>query len=205
MSSAPPWTRYSGTPSGRSAAGEASANRSGTAFTAPPRSVFAGTRPERSLGAALEIDHTRLRDRCDGDDPRRCAWSRRRKSMPGRDPEGEVAARRVAARRDSGRIDGVNRLEVIDRGGDVFERARPAAALLAHAPVLDVPRGNSPAREIDRQRGHQRAIPADPPEASVDEHHARPRPALTCGQVKIGDLIGVIAVRDRSGRRQRRL
>ena len=116
-----------------------------------------------------------------------------------------MATCRVAARDDPLGLDVRYRGEVIDRGGDVLERAGPAAAVLPDPPELDVPGGDPSPGQVDREWRHQRPVPARPPEPTVEQHDARPRPSVPSGQVEIGDLVVVVAVRDaRRGRRRGR-
>jgi len=121
--------------------------------------------------------------------------------MACRQPECEVPAGRVADRDDPGWVDTVETGKRIGSGRDVLERAGPAASLLAHPPVLDVPDGEAPARKVVRQWRHQRAVPPPLPETSVNEDDRRARP-LTDRQVEIPDLVGMVAVRDLTGRRE---
>ena len=128
---------------------------------------------------------------------RRALW----KPMAPGEPDGQVPSRRVAEGDDAGAVDLVELGDLVDRGGGVCQRSGPATAGLADAPVLDVPGGDSPAREVMRERRHQGAIPPPLPEAPVDQDDCRPWP-FTEREVKVADLIGVVAVRDLTGRRK---
>jgi hypothetical protein len=99
----------------------------------------------------------------------------------------------------TGRIELRHIGERVDAGGDVEQSARPASSLLADTAVLEVPGSEATSREVERQRGHHRAIPALAPEAAVDEHDTRPGTVGRGGQVQVGDLIGVVAVADDEG------
>jgi hypothetical protein len=69
-------------------------------------------------------------------------------------------------------VDVRNAPQRVDGLRDVLEGARPAAAVLPHSAVLDVPAGETAPGEVERERRHQRPIPALAPEAAVQEHDA---------------------------------
>ena len=93
-------------------------------------------------------------------------------------------------------IDAVELGERVDRGRDVLERARPAAALLADAPVLDVPDGEA--------RGAARSRASGVISVRSQPHRQKPPWIRTTAatarsprrQVQVADLVGVIAVGD---------
>src|SRR5215211_9551218 len=90
-----------------------------------------------------EVDDAGLRDGCAYAHLRSGAWSVRREARARRRPEREVTAGRVPERGDMAKVERrVHVGEEVDRGGDVEERGRPAAARRRPDPaVLDVPRG----------------------------------------------------------------
>src|SRR6185295_7909803 len=108
---------------------------------------FDGAVAEIVAPRALEVADAGLRDGGD----RAHAWrgaDAARQAMPSREPQREVPARGVTAGRDPRLVDLLDVGEVVDRGGDVLERPRPAAALLADAPKLDVPGGDAAPGEV---------------------------------------------------------
>ena len=129
--------------------------------------------------------------------PRSPGW----KAVPGSGPEREMAAGGVTTAHDALRVDRRDIGQMVDGEGDILERPGPPAVGLTHPSVLDVPCREPPGREIDGERRHQSPIPACAPEPAVDQHDARPRPAVPRGKMEIADLVGVRAVGDaRRGR-----
>jgi hypothetical protein len=83
-------------------------------------------------------------------------------------------------------------------GANVVERARPAAALVADAPVFKI--GGSKTRGRERSAKMASVIEAVPrsPEAAVNVHHERTRilTSSSCRQPQIQKLVRVRAVRN---------
>ena len=78
---------------------------------------------------------------------------------------------------------------------DIVKRARPAAALLAHPAILDVPHGKAGlSQRLAEEIGVVEAVPC-PPVAAMDKDDNRMRP-LTRRQPEIAELIGVRPVAD---------
>ena len=78
---------------------------------------------------------------------------------------------------------------------DIVKRARPAAALLAHPAILDVPHGKASfGQRQAKDIGVVEAVPR-PPVAAMDEDDHRMRP-LTRRQPEIAELIGVRPIPD---------
>ena len=78
---------------------------------------------------------------------------------------------------------------------DIVKRARPAAALLAHPAILDVPHGKAGlGQRLAKGIGVVEAVPR-PPVAAMDKDDHRMRP-WTCRQPEIAELIGVRPVAD---------
>ena len=169
----------------------------------PPR---AQQRCDRSVSQVVapglfEVTDGALGNCGDRLDPRQRTWCIRRKAVARSRPEREVSPCRVSTRHDTVCVDLPQFPEVVDRGSDVLERSRPAAAFLPDPPVLDVPRCDTATGQVDRQGRHERSIPARPPEPAVEKDDARPRPTVPRGQVEVRDLIVVPTVRH-AGRRR---
>jgi hypothetical protein len=103
----------------------------------------------------------------------------------------------VPDRHDASGLDG----ERLDRGHDVLERLRPAAAV-AQPPVLDVPRRPAAPREVTRDSVLQLAPVTRPPEAAVDEN--RDTDGLARGE-QLAELGRVVPVDDPLRRRRQRI
>ena len=103
--------------------------------------------------------------------------------MAGREPDREVTAGRVAARDDPGRVDVVDLGQPIEARSDVGERAGPPTALLADAPVLEVPGGDPLPGEVAASgvisvRSHP--VRQKPPWSSTTHGHGPPSAAGRC-------------------------
>ena len=176
MSSAAPWTRSCGTPSGTRAAGEhAARSPSPSSSRATPRLSPSRIASSRSTTPA-------------------CATARVTFGCARR-PEREVPAGRVADR------DG-RRADEVERRRHVVERRRPAAAA-AEPAVLDVPRRPARGGQVLAELVHQVPVVRIAPEAAV-EHHRRPA-RLARRRELLDDLRRVVAVPVESARRQTRV
>ena len=134
---------------------------------------------EAELRREPQVDDAGLRDDAGHRDARRLARGEPRREMPaGGVPDRDDA---VAVERDVPCAMCRQVREVVDRGGDVVERLRVAAAREpAEAAVLDVPRRPAARGEVGAQRAHQLAAVLRAPEAAVehdgDGEAARRRP-----------------------------
>ena len=184
-----------GTPSGMRRIGSACAQRSGTCAGSPPSSSRAAC-PARARSQTAAIASTR----CTRDGRRRTDGAWRKPGAPGR-PQRELAARGVAEHRHAVEVQRpvVEPLEVIDRRRDILEGLRPAAALLAEPPVLDVQRDVAAPREVQAQRAHDEARVGRLPVAAVQHDDHRVRPAAD-RRVQVGDLARMLAVVNVGGR-----
>ena len=119
-----------------------------------------------------------------------------------RRPQRQVPTRRVTTGDDPLGVDLLHGGEVIERSGEVEEGLGPAAPVAPRAAVLDVPHGDAATCEVERERRHQRPVPAAPPEPPVDQRHARPGAAVARRQVEVRDLERMLPVGDgpRGGR-----
>ena len=82
--------------------------------------------------------------------------------------------------------------ERVDSGRDVEKRLGPAAAR-ADPPVLEVPGGKPVRREIEAERGHERAVVPRAPVAAVHDDGDGMRPGAL-GQEELDELARVAAV-----------
>jgi hypothetical protein len=64
--------------------------------------------------------------------------------------------------------------QMVDPGGDILQGAWPAAARLAHPPVLEVPDRVATLSQVGSERTHQLERVPRPPEAAVEQHDRRP-------------------------------
>ena len=112
-------------------------------------------------------------------------------------PERELATRGVADGHDPVAVDGrVDLGQIIDPGGDVLSRHRPASAAdLADAAELDVPRRDAPAHEVAGEIVGELERVLLTPEAAVHEDRDRER-AVAVGHEQIAELVemGSVAV-----------
>ena len=145
----------------------------------------------------LEVDHAGERD--DAVD---------REGRPAQRPRARGDRRRSArqARRGQGRAGSAWRAGARTRARlDVVEGARPAAAGVAEAPVLDVPRRDAVGGEVDAQVPGMGQVVDRLPVAAVEHDDERERPAA-CRQAQVTELEWLVAVDDtRVGVGRRRL
>ena len=154
----------------------------GPAGEAAVNGLLRGTAAEPQARRFNEIDHAGLGDRMRDPNSR---------LGPSGGPEREVAARRVADRDDDAQLlDKSN--QVVDAGGHVLERLRPAAPS-AKPPVLQVPGRPAGACEVLAESVHQRAVVGVPPEAAVDDH--RHGSTLRAGgEEQLAELARMVAI-----------
>src|SRR5262249_1717685 len=117
---------------------------------------------------------------------------------PAGDPQRELAAGRVAQGDGAAQFEPVlwcERSQMIGSGTDVEKGARPAAARVAQAPVLHVPRRQALDGEGLAHRDHEAEIVLREPEATVhNDHHRARRGARWSAQLAV--LLWVAAVGD---------
>ena len=202
-----PQTSRTGTPSGTSSIGDdwpsavrlvlrgaAEELRDGVA-------ADAARRPRPKVGDAGERDDATEAQGI-GDVKRRAP----RQARPGREPERELAAGRVAEGDDAAEVERMllrGLAQVVGPAGHVLERARPAAPGVAEAAVLEAPRRVALGGERRGEAAHVVEAPRRLPAAAVDDDHDRVR-AGTLRQPQLGHLLRRRAVGDRVvGRRLR--
>ena len=170
-SSREPCTRSCGTPSGRSPAGEAAAYRSaprGACRRATPRRLRRRSPSAApATRSATPASETARLGRTAGTTPGAPAGSRSRAAS-----QGELTAGGVPDHRNPRRVGLLDRRERVDGGRRVQQGARPTAAFLTDAPVLDVPGEEAVRRQVARER---RVIASGPsPPARSRRGAARP-------------------------------
>ena len=130
-----------------------------------------------------QVEDPGLGHRAGQSDARLGARGPARKPAPGGSPEGEVPARRVSDREDTGQVDSrLQGAEPVDPLGNVLERGGPApAAAPAQAAVFQVPHRPPATGEIGDERVLEPSVVAVPPEATVDQDGDRQRGAALDG------------------------
>ena len=167
-----PGRRGGGVPLGH-LAGEPPSNAS---QAPPPRPA-----PAPATRSATPASETARLGRTAGAAPGAPAGSRSARGEPQR----ELTAGGVPDHGDPRRVGLLHRRERVDGGGRVQQGARPAAAFLADAPVLDVP-GEEAVRQRGRARAASSASGPSPPArsrraAARPPATARPRPRASAG------------------------
>jgi len=143
--------------------------------------------PRRRALAELEaVGLPQVEDAGLGDDPR----EPHARLGARRGPQRELPARGVPDGHDAVAVDrGVERGQVVDAGGDVLGRHRPAAAAdLPDAAELDVPRRDAPADEVAGEIVGELERVLLTPEAAVHEDGDRER-AVAVGHEQIAELV----------------
>ena len=147
----------------------------------------------RDDSGQAEIGDPRLGDDGTKRDPWRGAWRLVRERPSGGGPERKLPACAVPDRANSIEIERYFEIgQQIDSRGDVGEGLRPATAV-PYTPVFEVPGSETPPSEVLAEPRHQRAVPASPPVAAVDDHDDCVRPAAV-GQEQLAELARVIPV-----------
>jgi hypothetical protein len=122
-----------------------------------------------------------------------------------REPEGEVAAGRVADGDDALQIEVVRGGEVAEVGAppsDVLECAWPAAARFADAAELQAPRGDAGRGECGAQVADVQQVVLGAPEAAVEHDGHRVWPCAH-GQTQVAELRRLCAVGNAQVRKRR--
>ncbi len=88
---------------------------------------------------------------------------------------------------------GVELGELVDAGGDVEERLRPASAV-PDPPVLEIPGSKPVCDEVFAEPAHQRQVVAGPPEAAVDDDDHWEPLGLLVGKEELPELACVVPV-----------
>jgi hypothetical protein len=112
----------------------------------------------------------------------------------------------VAEERDAVEVERIPHRELRgerQRAADVLDGRRPAAADVADAPVLDVPRRDPARGEVDAEVSRVDQVPVRLPVAAVDDDEEGERTAAR-GQAQVAELQRLRAVDEPRVRRRRR-